>query len=275
MPAISQHTTVLDAVIPAAGEGTRMRRVTRGKPKELLPIKGIPLIVHTLQEAIEAGAERIFIIVSPQKPEVRAYLTNDALLSVHGRMTGWNNLKRFGIDCIFLTQAEPLGVANAFSLAEAHIGNSDFFAFMPDNYYPLRPSPAEQLIRHYTAGMSCTGILKLTPELLPAFSNSGLVTFEKTGKVTVKITSITEKKAGNFSSGMRTSVYRSIGRGIYSQDFFRTYYDMEHPDTVEWDDLPIIRRLITEGKMDGCILKGAGFDAGNPAGYDAACGYSS
>lgn len=270
----SLRKLIKDAVIPAAGKGIRMQSITGGAPKELLPVNGIPLIVYTLQEAVDAGVTRIFIIINPKKPELREYLEKQARLEINKRTVDFSELKRFGIECIFLEQAEPRGVAHAVSLIEPHITTNDFLVLMPDNYYPDKPAPAVQLIDAYTPGLCCTVILKLTPDVLPNFSNSGIVTFEKKDSGAVVITSISDKKMGNFPHDMQGQIYRSVGRSIYSKDFFRVYHLLERPGISEIDDIPILRRLIKEGKMEGCILEGSGFDAGNPAGYAAANEYA-
>lgn len=265
---------IQNAVIPAAGKGTRMQSITGGVPKELLKINGIPLIVHTMQEAVDAGVSRIFVIISPKKPELRDYLEKHARLEINGRAAGFNELQRFDIECIFLEQAEPQGLAHAVSLTEPYITTNDFLVLLPDNYFPDKPDPAVQLIEAYTPGLSCAGILKLTPDILPNFSNTNIVTFERKTSGMVVITSLSEKQMENFPHDMRYSIYRATGRSIYSMDFFRVYHLLLHSRSGESDDIPILRRLIDDGKMIGCILKGAGFDAGNPAGFIAANDYN-
>ena len=83
---------VIYAVIPAAGRGTRMQSVTRGKPKELLPVNGIPIIGHTIQEAIDAGIEKIYIIISPDKQAIREYLESKADFRIGESRVKFKNL---------------------------------------------------------------------------------------------------------------------------------------------------------------------------------------
>ena len=268
----------MDAVIPAAGRGIRMQAITCGAPKELLPVNGIPLIVHTLQEAVDAGVTRIYIIINPRKPELHEYLVSrrrksQARLEINKHPVYFSELRQFGIECIFLEQKEPRGVGHAVSLIEPYVTDNDFLVLMPDNYYPAKPSPAVQLINTYTPGLCCMGILKLTPDVLPYFSKTNVVEFERNEGKTVSITSLSDKQRDNFPDSMQYSIYRGVGRCIYSRDFFRIYHLLEDKGISEIDDIPILRRLMEEGKMEGCLLEGTGFDAGNPAGYAAACEY--
>ncbi|WP_143414201.1 2-C-methyl-D-erythritol 4-phosphate cytidylyltransferase [Halovenus aranensis] len=39
----------MQAVIPAAGEGTRLRQCTTGQPKALVDVAGKPILTHCLE----------------------------------------------------------------------------------------------------------------------------------------------------------------------------------------------------------------------------------
>lgn len=53
----------MEAVILAAGQGTRMRPLSLTRPKVLIPIAGRPMIQHVLDHAVAAGATRLNIII--------------------------------------------------------------------------------------------------------------------------------------------------------------------------------------------------------------------
>ena len=59
--------TVRTAVIPAAGLGTRFLPVTKSVPKELLPILDKPMLQYVVEEAAEAGIERVIVVTSRGK----------------------------------------------------------------------------------------------------------------------------------------------------------------------------------------------------------------
>ncbi|MBS1704648.1 MAG: NTP transferase domain-containing protein [Armatimonadetes bacterium] len=63
------------AVVPAAGLGTRMAEITGGEPKELLPLGGVTVIEHVLNEVL-AVADRAIVVVSPAKRSVMDRLEN-------------------------------------------------------------------------------------------------------------------------------------------------------------------------------------------------------
>src|SRR5688572_19408681 len=51
----------MKALILAAGQGTRLRHLTRNRPKALLPIGGKPLLEHTLGWLRDAGVSDVAI----------------------------------------------------------------------------------------------------------------------------------------------------------------------------------------------------------------------
>ena len=53
----------MQAIILAAGEGSRMRPLTRNRPKVMLPVAGKPLLEHIINRARTAGVGRFVIVV--------------------------------------------------------------------------------------------------------------------------------------------------------------------------------------------------------------------
>ena len=60
-------TKVKDAVIIAAGKGSRMLPASIYCPKEFLPLIDVPSIHHIFSEAVRAGVERIHVVISEEK----------------------------------------------------------------------------------------------------------------------------------------------------------------------------------------------------------------
>ena len=53
----------MHAIVPAAGEGTRLRPVTDDRPKGLLEVGGRPILAHCFDRLIEVDVERIVVVV--------------------------------------------------------------------------------------------------------------------------------------------------------------------------------------------------------------------
>ncbi len=68
---------IKQAIIPLAGQGTRLLPLTSVFAKELLPINGKPGIEFILDECISAGVKQIVFIISKKKQMIKNYFYND------------------------------------------------------------------------------------------------------------------------------------------------------------------------------------------------------
>lgn len=89
---------VEEALILAAGEGTRMRPLTANVPKPLLPVAGRPFLEHQLLALAEAGVKRVAVLVGYRMHEIRATLGDGG---------------RFGLEIDYLLQEQRLGTGHA------------------------------------------------------------------------------------------------------------------------------------------------------------------
>lgn len=116
------------AVIPAAGQGTRMAEITGGAPKELLEVAGKPVLAHVLDEAFLAGCNEAVVVSSPAKPEIDRFVESlgDRRIRV-------------------AHQDRPLGFAHA--IHSANIGPKPSVILVADTvYYPC--SPTQRLVQN-------------------------------------------------------------------------------------------------------------------------------
>jgi glucose-1-phosphate thymidylyltransferase len=63
--------TVRAAVVLAAGEGTRLRPLTRNRPKPMLPAADRPILEHVFDALIGAGIERLHVVVGYKRDRVQ------------------------------------------------------------------------------------------------------------------------------------------------------------------------------------------------------------
>ena len=68
---------IKQAIIPLAGQGTRLLPLTSVFAKELLPINGKPGIEYILDECIEAGIKEVVFIISNKKKMIKNYFYSD------------------------------------------------------------------------------------------------------------------------------------------------------------------------------------------------------
>ena len=109
----------MQTVVLAAGEGTRMRPLTAAQPKPMLPVAGTPLLEHTLDRAVAAGANRLVVVVGYESDRVRDHFGNQ-----HG-----------GVDIEYAVQTEQRGTADAVSAAAPLLDDEPFVVLNGDALY--------------------------------------------------------------------------------------------------------------------------------------------
>jgi len=95
----------MKAIIPAAGHGTRFAPFTKLVPKEMLPIGARPAIALIVDEAIEAGADEIIIITSPEKPLLKRWFEIEP---PRAKITWVDQLEQHGLGHAVLQAAEKV-----------------------------------------------------------------------------------------------------------------------------------------------------------------------
>src|SRR6266481_3827380 len=72
-------TTVNECLILAAGNGSRIASVSGGVPKPLVPLRGIPLLLHVMTSCQEAGITRFVIVVGYRADLIRRWFAQRPL----------------------------------------------------------------------------------------------------------------------------------------------------------------------------------------------------
>ena len=62
---------IKQAIIPLAGQGTRLLPLTSVISKELLPINGKPGLEYIMEECIDAGIKEVIFVISKKKSLVK------------------------------------------------------------------------------------------------------------------------------------------------------------------------------------------------------------
>ena len=114
---------VRTAIIPVAGKGTRMLPATRAVPKELLPVLDRPLIDFAVDEARDAGIERLVFVNHPEKEAIRRHIVEDLPYSPDGD----------AIEVIFASQPVQLGLGHAVLVARDYVLPGPIAVILPDD----------------------------------------------------------------------------------------------------------------------------------------------
>jgi UTP--glucose-1-phosphate uridylyltransferase len=131
---------VRKAVFPVAGLGTRFLPATKASPKEMLPIVDKPLIQYGVEEAVAAGVETLIFIIGRTKNAIADHFDKAYELEVELETRGKSDLLQIvrnivppRVDCVYVRQAEALGLGHAVLCARPVVGNEPFAVILADD----------------------------------------------------------------------------------------------------------------------------------------------
>lgn len=204
-------TTIRTIIIPAAGKGTRMLPATQVTAKELLPVYDRPVIQFAIDEAIEAGADRIIVVVSDTKPAIREFLGDVAFASIE-RGTVREGLAQAAPEIVYVTQAEPMGLGHAILCCKGLTLPGPFGIILPDDIIMGRGSLAE-MAESYRYGHMIAAMKVPVHETCRygIFALSGAAT-----DICIPVSGIVEKPP----RGTAPSSLAAVGRYILQQMIF-------------------------------------------------------
>ena len=262
-------TQVKKAVFPVAGFGTRFLPATKAMPKELLPIVDKPLIQCAAEEAIIAGIDTLIFVTGRNKRAIEDHFDSNYELEKALRSNNKNiqanmikNILPKGVECIFVRQAEQLGLGHAILCAQRAVGNEPFAVLLADDF----------LTDHETG---------VTADLIDSFESSGKtqisvmhVKDEEVSKYGIVVPGANNKGIKGLIEKPREkeapSNLASIGRYILTPEIF----DLLRSVSVGSDgEIQLADALNLQAKMDkveGVKLKGKRFDCGSIEGFVAA-----
>jgi NDP-sugar pyrophosphorylase family protein len=116
------------AVLLAAGRGTRMKELTNDLPKPMLEVRGKPILQHIIEGLRDAGVKRVLIVVGWRAEVVQDHFHNGS---------------QVGVSIEYTTQVVQDGTGRVVDLARTFAGSLPFvlsygdILVNPDNYRKL------------------------------------------------------------------------------------------------------------------------------------------
>ena len=150
-------------IVLAGGSGTRLHPITLGVSKQLLPIYDKPMIYYPLSVLMLAGIRDVLIISTPED------------LPQYQKLLGTG--EQFGVSFSYAVQPSPDGLAQAFTIGEEFIGNSNVCLVLGDNiFHGQHFSEQLKAAGERKKGATVFGYLVKDPERF------GVVEFDQKGK---------------------------------------------------------------------------------------------
>lgn len=155
-----------EAILLVGGRGTRLRPLTLSTPKPMLPVAGVPVTVHQIARARDAGIERVVLGTSYRAEVFAEHLGDGAAL---------------GVEIAYAVEDEPLGTGGAIRHASEFLRSGADDPVMILNGDVLSGIDYAALIRGHLAAHA-----DLTLHLVRVSDPSayGLVPTDSTGRVT-------------------------------------------------------------------------------------------
>ena len=222
--------SVRTAVVLAAGEGIRLRPLTSNRPKPMLPAGNRPILEHVLDALVDAGMERLVVVVGYRRERVQEHFGPEYR----------------GIPVEYVRQNKQLGSGHALLQARKTVAGP---MLVVNGDHLVEASAVDDVVTAFEtsdAGAAMAVIERDDPSKYGAVTVSG-----------PDVTEITEKPA--------TDSYRLINAGIYAFEASIFEAIEETPRTAgELALTDTIARLIADKRVRSVRVGGLWIDATYP-----------
>lgn len=276
---MSLPKTVKKCLFPVAGYGTRFLPATKSMPKEMLPVVNKPLIQYAVEEAMEAGVNKMGFITGRGKRAIADYFDNNYELEheIAGskkaeNLNDINNVMDNG-QFIFMRQREMLGLGHAILTGEPIIGNEPFAVILADDLCVAprdgndTPRAMAQLIELYNKYQCCIVAIEEVPK--SDTGSYGIISGEEIEPGIYDVSDMIEKpKPEDAPTNMAI-----IGRYVLTPQIFDYLRQTKPGANGEVQITDALKQVAREERVIAVKFAGQRFDCGSIPGFVEATNY--
>jgi UTP--glucose-1-phosphate uridylyltransferase len=256
------------AVFPVAGFGSRFLPVTKASPKEMLPIVDKPLIQYAVEEAAACGITEMIFVTGRNKRAIEDHFDKAYELETELERKNKDVLLDMvrsvlpeGVRCIYIRQAEPLGLGHAVLCAASVVGNEPFAVLLADDLIDATPPAMCRMAEIFAQrGASLLGVEEVPRDQTQSY---GIVTIDKLEGDTARMHSIVEKP----KPAVAPSNLAVIGRYVLTPRIFDMLSEVVPGAGGEIQLTDGISALLAHEKVFAVRLPGRRYDCGSKLGY--------
>jgi UTP--glucose-1-phosphate uridylyltransferase len=208
---------ISQAVIAAAGRGTRFLPCTKTTPKELLPLWDRPVIQHLVEEIAAAGIPEVIVVTRPgTDAALRSYFSHsedwDSYLAVTGKTHLLAPLYKLldGLRLSFVSQPPDLPYGNGAPILAARPLLTGPFAYLYGDDIVLEPQKGASLraLIELFEERACAAVVGAFPVAREAVSAVGSIAYHP--KAQHKVDYIVEKPDPDEAPSLLTPIGRQV-----------------------------------------------------------------
>jgi UTP--glucose-1-phosphate uridylyltransferase len=255
------------AVFPAAGLGTRFLPATKAQPKEMLPLVDRPLVQYVVEEARQAGIERIVIVTGRGKNAIEDHFDTsfelERMLEERGKNGLLDQVREVSelIPISYVRQKQALGLGHAVLQARDLVGSQPFAVMLGDDIVDAKVPCIGQMMQVYERRGNPVIALQEVPRT--ETRQYGIVAGQRVEDRVVKITDMVEKPAPDKAP----SNLAIIGRYILPPEIFDILDRTRSDVGGEIQLTSALKTLLESRPIDGYLFEGKRYDAGDKLGF--------
>jgi UTP--glucose-1-phosphate uridylyltransferase len=257
---------ITKAVFPVAGIGSRFLPATKASPKEMLPIVDKPLIQYAVEEAAAAGITDMIFVTGRNKRAIEDHFDLNPELEISLRekpelLEIARSVLPAGCRCIYIRQAEPLGLGHAVLCAQPVVGSEPFAVLLADDLIDAQPPTLARMTKRFEAeGCSLLGVEEVPREQTGSY---GIVSAVDASAEVSEVRAIVEKPAPKDAP----STLAVVGRYVLTPAIFDLLATARPGRGGEIQLTDAIAGLLAHERVLAMQVGGTRYDCGSKLGY--------